>query len=151
MKKWREKLNKKDLPKIVEIPEKLAKKWGNGTMVVPSPLEVKEIMDSVPYGKLITVDLIRKKLAEKHDTIIACPLTTGIFIGIVAKAAEEAKKEGDEDTTPYWRTLKTNGMLNEKYPGGIERHKKLLEEEGHKIIKKGKKFAVANYEKFLWK
>ncbi len=149
-KTWREKLDKKDLPKVVEIPEKLAKRWESGTMVIPSPMEVKEIMDAIPYGKVITADLIREKLAEKHGTTIACPLTTGIFIWIVANAAEEARKEGAKEITPYWRTLKTNGILNEKYPGGVEMHKKLLEEEGHEIIRKGKKFAVANYEKFLW-
>jgi len=146
-KSWREKLRKKDLPKIIDIPEKLTKKWGRGKMVIPSPMEVKEIMDAVPYGKLITVDLIRERIAKKHGVDIACPLTTGIFIWIVANAAEET---GGKDGTPYWRTLKKNGMLNEKYPGGIERHKKLLEKEGHEIMKKGKRFVVANYEKFLW-
>lgn len=143
-------MHKEGLPKIVEIPEKLAKKWGNGKMVVPSPMEVKEIMDAVPYGKLITIDLIREKLAEKHGVTIACPLTTGIFIWIVANAAEEMREES-KSITPYWRTLKRNGTLNEKYPGGIEQHKKLLEEEGHEIVKKGKKYVVAEYEKFLWR
>lgn len=40
-------------------------------------------------------------------------------------------------------------MLNEKYTGGIEKQKKLLEDEGHKIIQKGKKFLVVDFEKKL--
>lgn len=43
---------------------------------------------------------------------------------------------------PWWRTLKSNGELNEKYPGGVENQKKLLEKEGHKIIQKGKSFSL---------
>jgi hypothetical protein len=39
--------------------------------------------------------------------------------------------------------------LNEKYPGGAEAQKLLLEREGHTVIKKGKKHVVLNYEKSL--
>ena len=105
-------------------------------MVIPSPLEVDEVMRKVPHGKLITTDIIRQVLAAKHGTTIACPLTTGIFIWIAANAAEEARKEGEKNITPYWRTLKIGGFLNEKYPGGLEGHKKLLEKEGHEVAKK---------------
>jgi hypothetical protein len=39
--------------------------------------------------------------------------------------------------------------LNEKYQGGAEAQKLLLEREGHTVNKKGKKYAVLNYEKSL--
>jgi alkylated DNA nucleotide flippase Atl1 len=50
---------------------------------------------------------------------------------------------------PYWRTLKADGFLNEKYPGGLEAQKTLLEKEGHKIVRRGKKYQVADFEKHL--
>jgi alkylated DNA nucleotide flippase Atl1 len=53
--------------------------------------------------------------------------------------------------TPYWRTLKNNGELNKKYPGGAENQKKLLEKEGHVIINKGKRIFVKDFEKYLMK
>jgi len=146
MKSWKEKLyGSKDLPRIVEVPEKMRKRLGEGKMVIPSPLEVKEIMDSVPEKRVVTINVIRKMLAEKHNVETACPITTGIFAWIVANAAEEMK-----EATPYWRTLKGRGELNEKYPGGVERQKEMLEKEGHKIVKKGKKFVVENYEEYLY-
>jgi len=46
-------------------------------------------------------------------------------------------------------TLKADGFLNAKYPGGQEAHKKLLEGENFKIIARGKKYQVADYEKYL--
>ena len=151
-KSWREKLaDTKDLPKIVEINEKMSKKWGTGTCLIPAPYEVDEIMKTVPPGKLITINEIRKKLTKKHNTTICCPITTGIFSWIAAHAAEEAASEGVKNITPYWRTLKTGGILNPKYPGGTENIKKKLESEGHKIIRKGKNYIVENYEKKLVK
>ncbi len=45
--------------------------------------------------------------------------------------------EGKKNITPYWRTLKSKGELNEKYPGGIDAQAARLQAEGH-IIEPGK-------------
>ncbi|EMR73748.1 hypothetical protein MBGDN05_00675 [Thermoplasmatales archaeon SCGC AB-539-N05] len=149
-KSWREKLaDNKDLPKVVEITDKMSKRWGTGTVVIPAPLEVDEIMKTVHRGKLITINEIRQKLAKKHDATIGCPITTGIFAWITAHAAEEESADGKNDITPYWRTLKSGGILNEKYPGSIKNIKARLESEGHKVVQKGKKHIVENYEDSL--
>jgi len=147
---WVEKLNdSKGLPKVEKITDKMSKRWGTGTVVIPAPIEVDEIMRKVPAGKLITINEIRAALARKHKATIGCPMTTGIFAWVAAHAAEEREQSGEKDITPYWRTLKTDGVLNEKYPGGFEGQKLRLEQEGHTVIKKGKKYAVLNYEKSL--
>ena len=149
-KSWQEKLaDSKGLPKTAEIGCDLSKRWGEGTFVIPAPLEVDEVMRKVPKGKLTTIDDIRKALAQKHGTTIACPITTGIFAWIAAHAAEEAANEGKKKVTPYWRTLKTGGEINPKYPGGVARLKELLAGEGHKIVQKRKRFFVADYERFI--
>ncbi len=153
-KSWVEKLhNSKDLPKIEKITPKMSKRWGpvGGTFVIPAPIEVDEIMKKVPKGKLITVAEIREALAKKHKTTIACPLTSGIFAWIAAHAAEEEKAAGKKDITPWWRTLKSGGILNEKFPGEINQQKAFLQAERHRVIKKGKKYIVENYEKSLVK
>jgi len=149
-KSWVEKLSdRKGLPMVEEITEKMSKRWGTGTVVIPAPLEVDALMRQVPKGKLITINEIREALARRHKATIGCPITTGIFAWIAANAAEEQRQQGIIDTTPYWRTLKTNGEINPKYPGGVEGQKKLLENEGHKVIQKGKRCVVADYEKSL--
>ena len=151
-KSWREKLaDDKGLPKVAPICGNMTKRWGTGTMVIPAPREVDEIMRRVPAGRLITINEIRSALAKKHKADFGCPITTGIFAWIAAHAAEEAVAEGRERITPYWRTLKTGGQLNEKYPGGIPQPKKRLVAEGHKIVKKGKRYLVADFEKVLVK
>jgi alkylated DNA nucleotide flippase Atl1 len=149
-KSWSEKLeDSKDLPRVEKIEGKLIKRWGTGTVVIPAPMEVNELMRRVPEGKLTTINEIRAALAKKYGATIGCPITTGIFASIAANAAAEQRQEGKKDITPYWRTLKTGGVINEKYPGGVEEQKKILEKEGHTVIQKGKKYVVANYEKLL--
>ena len=147
---WSQRLSdSKGLPKVEKITDAMSKRWGTGTVVIPAPIEVDGIMRKIPTGKLMTINEIRAALAKKHKATIGCPMTTGIFAWIAAYAAEERKQHGEKDITPYWRTLKTGGFLNEKYPGGIEAQRLLLEQEGHTVIKKGKKHAVLNYEKSL--
>ena len=67
-KSWREKLaDSKGCPKVVEVTDKMSQKWGTGTVVIPAPMEVDEIMRQVPEGKLITINQIREILAKKHS------------------------------------------------------------------------------------
>ncbi|MFH1031267.1 MAG: hypothetical protein V1767_01660 [Chloroflexota bacterium] len=57
--------------------------------------------------------------------------------------------EGKKDVTPYWRTVKVGGVLNEKYPGGLEAQAARLKAEGHTVESKGKKMRVKDFEKVL--
>lgn len=152
-KSWQEKLkDSKDLPKVVKVTPKMAGRFGTklgDTVVIPAPIEVNDIMKKVPKGKLITINQIREILAKRHCATIGCPITTGIFAWVSANAAEEIVKKGKKNSTPYWRTLKTGGEINLNYPGGVQAQKKHLEKEGHKIIQKGKKYIVLDYEKNL--
>jgi alkylated DNA nucleotide flippase Atl1 len=133
-KSWQEKLaDSKDLPRVVEINERMSRRWGTGTCVIPAPKEVDELMRKVPRGKVTTINEIRAALARRHGASIGCPITTGIFAGIAARAAEEAVAEGQRRITPYWRTLKSGGELNPKYPGGVEAQAARLKDEGHTI------------------
>jgi hypothetical protein len=146
-KNWQEKLlAKKDLPKVVTVSENARKHWKANTMAVPSPLEVKEIMSQVPEGKLIILREIRKAIARKHHADLGCPLACGLFPWIVAYASEEEAMENRRKTLPYSRTFKTGGEVNQRYPGGLNRQRELLESKGHKIVEKGGKVFVENFE-----
>jgi hypothetical protein len=142
-------LDSKGFPKIERIKPNQEKMWGKGTIVIPTPIEVDKIMKGVPKGKLITINKIREILAKKHKATIGCPICCGIFANIAAHAAEEERQMGKKQITPWWRTLKGEGELNPKYPGGEQNQKKLLENENRRIIQKGKKYVVENYLKYL--
>ena len=151
-KSWREKLmDDKGLPRVGRVTGKMSKRWGTGLMVIPAPREVDAIMKTVPRGKLITINEIRAVLAKKHKADFGCPITTGIFAWIAANAAAEDAAAGRKRITPYWRTLKSGGQLNEKYPGGVPALKRLLRNEGHRVVGRGKRFLVEQFEEKLVK
>jgi hypothetical protein len=118
-------------------------------MYFAPPIDYDRVMKLVPYGKLLTVGGIREYFAKQNGADFTEPITAGIFVSIAAWASFQRT----DDKTPYWRTLKANGELNPKYPGGVEAQKELLEKEGHTIIQKGRtnvRYFVKDYEKSLF-
>lgn len=118
-------------------------------MYFAPPIDYDKVMRQIPCGKVITVGEIREYFAILNQADFTDPITAGIFVSIAAWASHQ--RSGNE--TPYWRTLKANGELNPKYPGGVEAQKKRLEAEGHTVIQKGRtniKYYVKDYEKALF-
>lgn len=140
----------KDMPKIQTVTdEKSIRKYGGSRMYFAPPIDYDTVMRRVPCGKLLTVGIIRDYFAKQNGADFTDPMTAGIFVSIAAWASFQRR----EDETPYWRTLKANGELNEKYPGGAEAQKEKLEAEGHTVIKKGRKnirYFVKDYESALF-
>ncbi len=139
-----------DMPKIqIVTDEKTIQKYGGENMFFAPPLTYDALMKQIPFGKLITTTELRAYLAKQNGADFTDPMTAGIFISIVAWASAQRT----ENLTPYWRTLKADGELNAKYPGGIEAQKSKLEAEGHTIVQKGRKnirYYVENYETALY-
>lgn len=140
----------KDMPKFQIITDqKSIEKYGGSKMYFAPPIDYDKVMKRVPYGKVITIGKIREYFARESGGDFTEPITAGIFVSIAAWASYQRA----EDETPYWRTLKANGELNAKYPGGIEAQKEKLEAEGHIIIQKGRKnlkYYVKDYERVLF-
>lgn len=139
-----------DMPKIQIVTDQATiKKYGGEKMFFAPPVTYDEIMKKVPRGKVITVGAIREYLAKENGADFTDPITAGIFVSIAAWASHQRT----EDETPYWRTLKANGELNAKYPGGIAAQKEKLEAEGHTVVERGRKnirYYVKDYEKVLF-
>lgn len=140
----------KDMPKYQTItdPKSIAR-FGGSRMYFAPPMDYDRIMKTIPYGKVTTVGQIREYFAHRSEADFTEPITAGIFVSIAAWASFQ---RNGVDETPYWRTLKTDGELNAKYPGGVEAQKTRLEAEGHTIIQKGRthvRYYVKDYEQCL--
>lgn len=141
--------NSKDMPKVQIIKDEVTiKRYGGEKMLLAPPIYYDEVIKKVPKGYVITIKQIREYLAKKLNADFTDPMTAGIFVNIVAWASYQR----NNDITPYWRVLKSDGELNNKYPEGIALQKRLLEEEGFTVISKGKKpkYYVKDYEKSLF-
>lgn len=140
----------KDMPKFITITDaKSIEKYGGDKMYFAPPLAYDAVMRRIPLGKLTTVGCIREFFARQSGADFTEPITAGIFVSIAAWASFQRK----EDKTPYWRTLRANGELNPKYPGGVEAQRERLEQEGHTVLRRGRKnftYYVKDYEKSLF-
>lgn len=140
----------KDMPKMQTITdEKSIEKYGGNRMYFAPPADYDRVMKQVPYGKVITIGKIREYFARLNEADFTEPITAGIFVSIAAWASYQRSN----DETPYWRTLKADGELTPKYPGGIEAQREKLEAEGHTVIKKGRtniRYFVKDFENALF-
>lgn len=138
------------MPKVqIVTDEKTIQKYGGSRMYFAPPLYYDEVMKRIPERRLTTVGEIRSYFAKNGHADFTDPITAGIFVSIAAWASYQRT----EDITPYWRTLKANGELNPKYPGGVEAQKEKLEAEGHSVGQKGRtniKYYVKDFEKALY-
>lgn len=140
----------KDMPKFQTITDqKSIQKYGGSRMFFAPPIDYDRAMRQVPYGRVITIGEIRNHFAKINGADFTDPITAGIFASIAAWASFQRTR----DETPWWRTLKANGELNPKYPGGAEAQREKLETEGHCIIQKGRtnlRYFVKDYEMSLF-
>src|SRR5204863_6539986 len=97
-------------------------------------------------GRIITMPQIRSLLARAAGADQCCPLTTGIFARLAAEAAEEDRAAGKRRITPYWRTIRDGGALNERFPGGVAAQAARLRKEGVVTRRKRGKPLIEDFE-----
>ncbi|QQG49712.1 MAG: hypothetical protein HZB70_02850 [Candidatus Berkelbacteria bacterium] len=114
---WKEKLDRASAPKNPHIDE-APPQWVGGKlgmkMVIPSAWELEKMIRQIPEGKTRNIKDIRDAYARTHGADITCPLTSGIFLRIIAEYAEEQRALGEKDITPYWRVVTDNGKMPPK-------------------------------------
>ncbi len=142
---WRVKMNRP--AKVVDITEKMQKRFGTGKMLIPCPMDVDALIRTVKRGALITQSQIRERLAQAHQVDVACPITTGIFVRLAAEAAEEDLRSGRQRVTPYWRVIHDDGTLNQK----LKKQAAHLRDEGFEIERGPRRntFRVCDYATHL--
>ena len=114
-------------------------------MLVPTPMQVAGEVASVRSGRLLSISNLRERLAAKSGADFTCPLCTGIFLNIIAGAAEEDLSVGRKPVAPYWRIVRDDGSLSEKLPPGMAQQARRLRAEGHKIRRAGRKWRVEGF------
>jgi alkylated DNA nucleotide flippase Atl1 len=144
-KSWAQKLE--DARAKTADPRKVHCEKTGQWLLIPPVTEIEDLMRGVYPGRLMSMKQITDLLAERHQVDFCCPMTTGIFAWIIAHATED---QPDQDPVlPWWRIVKAGGELNPKLPGGGAIQQKRLEDEGHRVVTKGKRLVVADYERAL--
>ena len=109
----REKLAvKKQIKKVV-----MDKTWGGmkpgDTMLVATPLMVDAHVRSIPHGTTETIPELRDALAKAEACSGTCPLSTSIFVRMVAEAALEDIADGKPvaEVSPFWRVITSQDKI----------------------------------------
>ena len=119
-KTWLDKLNEHKEPKIKRIDIDFADIPAGSNMFIASPKLIDEYIQEIGVGKRIDIKTLRKDLALENNADYTCPVTTGIFLRIVAEANYEKLQQGKriEDITPFWRVIEPNSSLAKKLTFG---------------------------------
>jgi len=112
----REKLAVKKQPKQVVMD----KSWGGmqpgDTMLVATPMIVDTYIRGIPHGATKTIPEMRADLAADQDCAGTCPLSTSIFVRMVAEAALEDLTDGKtvSEVSPFWRMITSQDKMAKK-------------------------------------
>jgi len=119
-KSWLDKLNENKEPKIKRIDIDFADIPAGSTIFIATPKLIDQYFKKIGIGKRINIKTLRKDLALAHNADYTCPVTTGIFLRIVAEANYEKLQQGErlEEITPFWRAIEPNSTLAKKLTFG---------------------------------
>ena len=108
----------------------------DGKLLVPAPYDLERLIRKTPTGQVVTQRALREALAKAAGVPATCPLTTGIFLRLVALAAEEDAAVGQKRVAPWWRVVRDDGRLWDKSPGGVDEQARRLRKEGVELQSK---------------
>jgi ABC-type uncharacterized transport system ATPase subunit len=119
-KTWLDKLNETKEPKIKRIDIDFADIPAGSNMLIATPKIIDNYIQEIGVGKRIDTKTLRKDLALAHNADYTCPVTTGIFLRIVAEANYEKLQQGKhvKEITPFWRVIEPNSVLAKKLTFG---------------------------------
>lgn len=122
MKSWAEKLNQGHEPRIKILEKKFAGMPRGSKMFIVTPKMIQKYVNAIPLGKLIDVKKMREDLAYQNNADFTCPLTTGIFLRIVAEESyERFTNDGKRELmTPFWRIINPTSSLAKKLTCGVK-------------------------------
>ncbi len=126
-------------PQVKTLTDAKGRNYPPGRMLIASPLAVQDEVATVPAGRVITAPQLRARLARRFGADYTCPMTTGIFLRIVAEAALEEARAGE---VPVWRVVSENGALLDTLPGGPERQAARLTAEGVAVVRRRSRWFV---------
>jgi alkylated DNA nucleotide flippase Atl1 len=124
---WQAKLRPDLQPEVVEDRRR------GGTLLLPTPLLVGEIVAAIPTGQIMTMGQLRAQLAQRFHADRACPLMTGIFATILAGAVAEDLGQRRKPRWPIWRLVQDDGTLHPKWPLDSLYRAAMLREEGVRL------------------
>lgn len=115
-KSWSEKLHAHKEIQVKKLEKAFADMPEGCIMLIATPEIVNNYINQIPKGRSVDISTLRNDLALAYNAEKTCPLTTGIFLRIVAEAANEQHQKGAawKNVTPFWRVIDDRSNLAKK-------------------------------------
>ena len=115
-KTWQQKLHNGKSSKTEVLDKKFADIPEGASMLIATPEIVDAYIRNIPKGTHTGLQQMRKDLAAEYNAQYCCPVTSGIFLRIVAEAAYEEYLAGKplKKTTPFWRMIDSKTPVAKK-------------------------------------
>lgn len=84
-------------------------------ILMPSRIMIEDYIRALPDHAQGDVSTMRTDLAERYDSAVTCPVTTGIHLLDLATEANDAYERGDDDVLPIWRVLDRKASVVKKF------------------------------------
>lgn len=140
-KTWADKMKTPAAPEVKRTEKAFTDIPEHSMMLIPTPVIIDEYIRQIPKGKTVDVATLRNDLAMENHADKTCPLTTGIFLRIVAEAAweEHLKGKAVKNITPFWRVIDERSKVAAKLACGVDAVKDLRKKEGISLLEKNLK------------
>ena len=131
-KTWLEKMHNGHPWKVEVTDKKFADIPEGATMLVATPEIVDAYIRNIPKGVHTSLQQMRGDLAAEYNAQYCCPITSGIFLRIIAEAAYEEYMAGKplKKITPFWRMIDNKAPVAKKLTFGTEFIKQQRAAEG---------------------
>jgi hypothetical protein len=119
---WRRRFGSAKTPHVVILPSDFAGVKAGSTMLISSPGEIASYIASIPQGQQRTIARMRSDLARRAGVDAMCPVTTAIYLRVVAEVALEDLESGKDltEVVPFWRLLSPSDKVTARLSCGPE-------------------------------
>jgi hypothetical protein len=104
---WRRRFAAAKGPHVVMLASPFAGVPAGASMLISSPGEIANYLARIPPGETRTLDRMRNEMARKAEAQAMCPVTTAIYLKVVAEVALADLAEGTplDQVIPFWRVV----------------------------------------------
>lgn len=117
---WRKRFGAAKEPHVVMLHTDFAGIRTGNTMLISSPGEIANYLSRIPRGEVRTVERMRNELARRAGANAMCPVTTAIFLRVVAEVSLRDLQEGKPlaEVVPFWRVVTPDSKIARKLSCG---------------------------------
>ena len=129
---WRKRFEAAKAPHVVMLHADFAGVKAGNTMLISSPGEIANYLSRIPRGETRTMDRLRNELARKAGANAMCPVTTAIYLRVVAEVAlaDLAEGKGLDQVVPFWRVVLPGSKVAAKLSCGPDHVAHLIALDG---------------------